>query len=202
MRAFTRLCEVAAVAVVVLALSSSAQAQRTGAQVLGLETIRSGVSVAGLVGVGFEIEDDFASDLNPYGLGLGVRGGYTLPDIPFYAGGTFIYHLGDSARVGSVETSLNYSMLGGEFGYDVMFDQVTIRPYLGLGAAIVTGEVCESALARSCGDESNAELYFSLGGSLLFYLTQNVFLGGDMRLSFVTDAPDGIQFFGTGGAQF
>lgn len=202
MRAFTRLCGVAAVAVVWLACAGGAQAQRTGAQVLGLETLRSGVSVAGLLGVGFDIEDDLPNDLNPYGFGLGVRGGYTLPDVPFYVGGTFIYHLGDSQSADALgariaEVTANYVMLGGEVGYDLLFDQVTIRPYLGLGANIVNVD-CEPDV---CG-RSDAELYFSLGGSLLFYLTQNVFLGGDMRLSFVTDAPDGIQLFGTGGAQF
>src|SRR3954468_20558779 len=67
-------------------------------------------SVAGLLGYGFK---------DGVGLGLGVRGGYTLP-MNVYIGGTFVYHLGksQSTPIGDVKTNIYY--FGVEGGYDIV----------------------------------------------------------------------------------
>ena len=63
-------------------------------------------------------------------MGLGARGGFTLP-FNFYVGGTFLYHVGTSAN----GTSSNVWYLGGEGGYDIATGPITVRPYVGVGYA-------------------------------------------------------------------
>jgi hypothetical protein len=87
---------------------------------------RAGGSVGILVGYGFD---------GAYHLGLGARGGYTLPQ-KIYIGGAFVYHFGQSQDFpgGSVSEHLFY--LGAEGGYDLVIPsvpQLLIQPYLGLG---------------------------------------------------------------------
>jgi hypothetical protein len=78
-------------------------------------------SAAALLGYGFK---------DGVGLGLGARGGYTLP-MNVYLGGTFVYHLGKS--VGGASVNIFY--LGVEGGYDITAGPFVIRPFLGLGPA-------------------------------------------------------------------
>src|SRR5258706_11784715 len=79
-------------------------------------------SVGALLGYGFK---------DGVGLGLGVRGGYTLP-MNLYLGATFVYHLGKSQSTPVGDVSVNIFYLGVEGGYDISAGPVVVRPYLGL----------------------------------------------------------------------
>ena len=71
-----------------------------------------GASAAVLVGNGFE---------DVYKLGVGARGGFTLP-MGFYIGGTFVYHFGTTE--GGASANLFY--FGPEAGYDINAGPVTV----------------------------------------------------------------------------
>jgi hypothetical protein len=77
--------------------------------------LKQGGSVAGLIGFG----------ANAYGFGLGVRGGYTLPN-NVYIGGTALLNVGFGGW-GAGFT------IGAEGGYQFAAGPVVVRPYGGLG---------------------------------------------------------------------
>jgi Outer membrane protein beta-barrel domain len=106
------------------------------AQALPLLTLSG--SVRGLYGA--PIGD---SDRNPYGGGLGLRLGVTLP-ASLYLGGSFEYFFGKSDQVGSStsdqvgfspEVSSSLLQVMGRVGYDLGFGPLTLRPQLGFGLA-------------------------------------------------------------------
>jgi hypothetical protein len=140
-------------------------------------------SIGGLLGYGFE---------DGINLGLGVRGGYTLP-MNVYVGGTFVYHLGKSEETPFGDVSVNVYYVGVEGGYDIAVDPVVIRPYLGLGPAIAVGSI---------GDESESETKFGAWpGATLIYPIGSAFVGGDARFLIVDDF-NAFSVFATGGIQF
>jgi hypothetical protein len=142
----------------------------------------AGPSAAVLVGNGFK------GDPNLYGIGIGVRGGVTLPVLPLYIGGTFMYHLGTT--VGEIKTNVFY--LGPEVGYELSLGPATIRPYLGVGYASArsSGSFCFGGLG--CTDVSNSEgkIAFWPGVTGLVGVGP-VFVGADLRYTVITDVPDG-----------
>src|SRR5262245_22452350 len=85
-----------------------------------------------LVGNGFK---------DGYNIGVGARAGVSLPLLPLYVGGTFVYHLGktETTAIGDVTTRIFY--LGPEAGYETGFFPLSIRPYLGLGYASISASV-------------------------------------------------------------
>jgi hypothetical protein len=150
-------------------------------------------SVAGLLGYGFKDGVD---------LGLGVRGGYTLP-MNLYLGGTFVYHLGksESTPFGDVSTHLYY--LGVEGGYDIKVDPVVIRPYLGLGAATAKVGVPGFGFGGFASPATSAAST-KLGvwpGATLLYPIGRAFVGGDARFLIVSDF-NAFSLVATGGMQF
>jgi hypothetical protein len=142
-------------------------------------------SVAALLGAGTA---DYAT------FGLGARGGYTLPNMPIYVGGTILYHFGSN-----YQSSL---VLGVEGGYDITVGPVIIRPYLGLGDLIRYYDISQFGISVS---GSDGHFAFWPGGTVL-YPIKNFFVGGDMRLQIITDAGGGeaVSFgiFATGGIAF
>jgi hypothetical protein len=141
------------------------------------------ISMALVLGYGFLTDrkvDRFGAD--PYGLALGVRGGYSF-DFQLYAGVFYSYYLG-STRSGltsrtalSVTSTANYMQFGVEAGYDIWAGSVIVRPSLQIGAALgfTTKPNTQSPL-----------------GSVLFAPGMTVdktwgifFLGGEMRLNIV-----------------
>jgi hypothetical protein len=62
-------------------------------------------------GIGFD-------EVNVWGFGLGVRGGYNLNQI--YLGGRFVYNFGESTDVLLAESTFNMWELGIEGGYDFL----------------------------------------------------------------------------------
>ncbi len=86
------------------------------------------LELAALGGVGFAPAD---LKVNPYGFGLGVRGGVRF--VGFYAGARALNYFGES--------SLSVTQLGIEAGYGFSLGPVTLRPGVGLGDFIAGGTI-------------------------------------------------------------
>ena len=155
-----------------------------------------GASAGLLVGNGFE---------DGYNLGIGARGGVTLP-FSLYVGGTFVYHLGKSESTPAGDVTVNAFYFGPEGGYDIGVGPLTIRPYLGLGYAHFRASVPESTIAGITvgGSTSEGRLAFWPGATALIGLG-GLFAGIDGRYVAVVDGGDGanaLALFLTGGLQF
>ncbi|AKU98422.1 hypothetical protein AKJ09_05086 [Labilithrix luteola] len=81
---------------------------------------------------------------NNYNLGVGGRLGYTLPVVPIYLGGSFMWYSGDidhgQNAFGSTESKSNFYYPSAEVGYDIglgRYRNILIRPY---GAAAILFE--------------------------------------------------------------
>jgi hypothetical protein len=124
-----------------------------------------------------------SDDLN---LGLGARGGYTLPN-GVYIGGMFDYFIGQSASMTSGGTSASASAhmwdVGAEGGFDfALTDAVMVRPYLGLGIAESSIEACIDQIGGPmCTSGSVSDSFLEVGG-LINYLSGQLMFGGDVRL--------------------
>jgi len=145
------------------------------------EIARPGWSISAMLGFGFN---------DVYNFGLGIRGGYTLPQ-HFYIGGEFGYFFGETVG----DYSLATYNLGPEFGYDIGLAAapVLIRPYVGLGydgVSVSCGVVtCGGAFARS-----SVGGFALWGGAMSTYnFTRNWSAGVDLRLIIPTfgDYADG-----------
>lgn len=152
---------------------------------------------AGLL-LGYGIAFD---DFNVWGLGFGLRGGYNLvaADLPeVYVGARFMYYLG--------EDPVNHWELGLEGGYELSVDPVIIRPALGLGLANVTVELPPSfAIAASTSETaSETYLYIALGGTVIYDIDEQFFLGGEMNLQFILadETLTALTILANGGMRF
>ena len=136
-------------------------------------------SAAGLVGWGFR---------EGAGFGLGVRGGYTLAQ-NVYIGGTFMWHAGSSSDTLVSEASSNVYYLGVEGGYDFQVHPVIIRPYIGLGPGFGhnSGQICTGGPGINCVSYSDTNTVFAFwfGGTVLYPLNEQWFIGGDFKLTVI-----------------
>ena len=144
-----------------------------------------------LLGYGLDLEE---GSLNPWGLGFGVGGGYTL-GIGVYVGGRFVYYLG--------EDDVNVWELGAEGGYELDMGSLTIRPGLGIGIANV-GFPSFDPTTFSTTTETSTELYIAPGGAVLYDLSENMFVGGELRLQLILSDPgmEAIIILANGGMRF
>lgn len=169
--------------------------------IVGTTTPAKPISAALLLGFG----TDLGEDGNPYGLGLGVRGGYNLDRL--YLGGVFIFHLGSSyeaptAGFGAAEWDVNIWQFGGEVGYDFyLMDRFTLRPSVILGIA---GLSSSSDTPLYGGSFSDTKLILSLGATALYDVTPDIFVGGDLRFPLVLGGGSflGLAIYATGGMRF
>jgi len=140
-----------------------------------------GASAAVLIGNGFE---------DVYKLGVGARGGFTLP-MSFYIGGTFVYHFGTTEGGSSV----NLFYFGPEAGYDISAGPVIVRPYLGLGYSSVRATVDFCAYGV-CNSVSGSDGRFTVwpGVTGLFPIG-SLFVGADLRVVVPIDAGDKTTAF-------
>jgi hypothetical protein len=132
-----------------------------------------------LLGYGISFEDG----PNAWGLGFGLRGGYNIDAI--FLGARFVYYLGETEEAGGFEASYNLWELGIEGGYDIPVGPVIIRPGLGLGIATVAYESPGFTGPTATIEDSATHPYIALGGSVLYDIDEQFFVGGDMRLQFV-----------------
>ena len=96
------------------------------------------------LGLGFRYGVDMKSgdDLNPWGIGLGLEAGYTLPNA-VYLGGNIEYFFGEQIGDDTNGVSGNIWQLSAEGGYDIGIGPIfVLRPKLGLGLANVHEKTC------------------------------------------------------------
>ncbi len=163
------------------------------------------VSAGALAGYGVDFED---GDLNPFGVSLGGRVGYTLP-MSLYLGGSAMFHVGGSEEAGGVEATIRMLQIGAEVGYDAALSEAfTLRPYVGLG--VNTSFLSVSADSSFAGvalddEETENDLFLNVGAAALYHINDSVFVGGDLRFSNVfaeDETLNGMVFLATAGARF
>lgn len=150
---------------------------------------------------------DWNTTLDPYFLGLGIRGGYEL-DMKVFIGAGFVYHLGESGTLtkntpgamtaGVVDAHQNYMLAFAEVGYDIWADDLIIRPsmWLGMGFAIV------DPYLTTGGVKTVSDFMFAPGLNLN-YVMDGFYIGGDARYVIVTaDGLAGLDFFFLAGLRF
>jgi hypothetical protein len=163
------------------------------------------ISAGLLLGFGTDLGEDF----NPWGLGVGVRGGYNLERL--YLGGRFVYQFGSavdrvSAGLNSIEVSYNLWELSAEGGYDFpVDDKLTVRPSLVLGIVNLISSA-DAVVFGSAGyaSGSDVKLLLSPGASLLYDINPDIFIGGDLRLPLVVGGGSvfGLVIYANGGLHF
>src|SRR5690606_5628792 len=165
-----------ATAAAVFLASATASAQE--AATAGKPSVGAGIRY------GLEMNE---GDSNPWGFGLGARGGYTL-DFGLYVGGAFEYYFGDSEDFGGGnEVSFNIWQLMAEVGYDVgLGDQLVLRPKAGVRLASLGGEVC---IQGTCASDSESNLLLAPGVEFQ-YVGDGFFVGAEARYDFIFADPE------------
>jgi hypothetical protein len=171
------------VAALGLACGAAAFAFSGDAKALPLLTLSA--SLRGLYGTAFG--DPL---LNPYGPGLGVRAGITLPT-SLYLGGSLDYFFGESDDVGGIDTSASLLQVMANVGYDAGLGPLTLRPSLGLGLA-------QSKFEGGGFDRSEGNFVLSPGAEAIVGLGL-LSVSGEVRYNkvFVDGDFDGL-YFGVG----
>lgn len=93
-------------------------------------------------------------EVSPYGIGVGLRGGVTVPS-SLYLGASLDYFFGESGDLAGIETSTSLLQIMGHVGYDLGLGPLSVRPGLGLGLATLSAEV-----SSPIGDVSDSESEF------------------------------------------
>jgi hypothetical protein len=136
---------------------------------------------------------DSVGELNPYGAGGGLGGGYTL-NMGLYIGATLDYFTGESESVdfgfGSVESHLNMSQVSFIGGYDLALSKTfVLRPELAVSHisihSSVSGELSTQSDSRSAlGMTPGVTAVFKVGSlSLQSSLRSNIVYIGDTNAS-------------------
>lgn len=147
------------------------------------------ISIAAIAGVGTnetKLKDDAGNEskdgVGTQGVGIGLRGGYTLP-MKVYIGAAFVYHLGGSNDANQVKYTGSTLYLGPEAGYDLELGPVILRPYVGLGY----GSVKAKAEAGGTTLLDRSEGGFAVWpGVMARYPVDAFFVGADARYALVT----------------
>jgi hypothetical protein len=168
------------------------------------------ISVAAIAGVGInetKIKDEAGNEtkegVGTQGVGIGLRGGYTLP-MKVYVGAAFVYHLGGSKDADQVKYTGSTLYLGPEVGYDLELGPLVVRPYVGLGY----GSVKAKAEAGGTTLLDRSEGGFALWPGLMArYPIDAFFVGADARYALVTGTDkitngNGAGVFATVGMTF
>jgi len=128
---------------------------------------------------GLEMND---GDLNPWGSGIGLQGGYTLPIIPVYLGGNFEYFFGGKAQVLTAEVEGHLWQATVEGGYDLGLGPIfVIRPKVGFGVASVSTKSCFQGI---CGENTDTKPVLAPGATFIL-MTGKVTLSLDARYDLI-----------------
>lgn len=154
----------------------------------------SGPHTAGAIqlGVGFRYGALLSDgDLNPWGSGLGLNVGYTLPQA-IYFGGNFEYFFGESSALGAgVTAKTNLWQLSAEGGYDIgAGDNFVIRPKIGVGVASVKAGYDGCPGGPACETMTKTKPLIAPGVTFMLF-TKHVSLSLDMRYAHVMTDPTG-----------
>ena len=134
------------------------------------------------IGLGFRYGIEMMEgDVNPWGFGLGLDAGYTLPNA-VYVGGTAEYFFGEEVALegGSLDTNIWQIMAEG--GYDVGAGPLVLRPKLGLGFASSSAEVCLDGLG--CSNDSATDFALAPGVAAMLFLPM-LSVSANVRYAFV-----------------
>lgn len=149
-------------------------------EALALPVVTLSASLRGLYGVA-----SGDPQLNPYGPGVGLRAGVTLP-ASLYLGASLDYFLGESESDNGTDTSASVLQFLGNVGYDFGLGPLTLRPNVGFGFAQTNVDLGEE-------DTSKGNFALSPGVEALIGLgLLNV--GGELRYNevFADGAVDAI----------
>ncbi len=139
------------------------------------------------LGLGFRYGIEMnEGDFNPWGAGLGINGGITLPNA-VYVGGVVEYFFGDelelpaTALTPASKLSGNIWQLMAEGGYDIGLGPIfVLRPKLGAGLANLNQESCFGPCS------SEAKSYFALApGATFLVITPVLKVSADVRYELV-----------------
>ena len=124
------------------------------------------------IGLGFrygaELND---GDFNPWGTGLGLEVGYTLPVLPIYVGGNLEYFFGGTLDTPLGKVDGNLWQVTAEGGYDFgVGDHLVIRPKLGLGFANLSAETCLANFG--CSKSSDAKGVIAPGAKFIIMFSR------------------------------
>lgn len=127
-------------------------------------------------------------DLNPWGTGLGIDVGYTLPNAIYFGGG-FEYFFGDSSEALGFKVSTNIWQLSAEGGYDIgLGENFVIRPKLGFGLAHIGVSVENCPSGFTCSEDSKSKAAIAPGLTLMLF-TRQFSLSIDTRYDMVLTDP-------------
>lgn len=152
------------------------------------------------LGVGFRYGVDLTSGdtLNPWGVGLGVDGGYTLSNAVFL-GGSIEYFFGEQIGGDGNGASANLWQFSAEGGYDIGSGPVVLRPKLALGFANVHVKSCAVApidiAGTACTSDTKSDVVL-LPGATFIVMPPGFSLTLDLRyeLVFASQTGQGLLF--------
>lgn len=152
------------------------------------------VSLSALLGYGLRISNDGDLDdnANPYGVAIGLRGGYTISRV--YLGGLFDYFVGEGVSGGPVSGHLNQINLAADVGYDIAASfQTVIRPSIAIGTTVVTGDIC---VLNRCDQDQTDALFLVAPSVAVLVAFDRIYVGGEIRYFYLPDdgVPDGLLF--------
>jgi hypothetical protein len=170
----------------------------------------AGPSAAVLVGYAVPLFSSVScadTKCNPYGVGVGGRVGYTFDSVPFYVGGTFVYHFGyakDSKQVTSGQNKGYTFYPGIEGGYSLRFGAATLRPFVGAGVLFDASKTPTPATAGTPASivEANDQKIAIWPGLTALFHAGWLFVGVDARYVFTNKSTAPIGVFATFGANF
>jgi hypothetical protein len=140
-------------------------------------------------------------EMNPWGTGLGIDVGYTLPNA-IYLGANFEYFFGESLEVLGVEANANVWQLSAEGGYDIgLGENFVIRPKIGLGIANLKLSYDGCPTGFSCASSSETEGLVAPGARFMLF-TRHVSVAFDARYAVVLSDPSAKAFIFSVGVGF
>lgn len=151
-----------------------------------------GSSVGLLLGYGTQLSDSY---LDPFGFGIGVRGGHTFDEPELYLGVHVNYFFGETTDLGLADVTVSTLTLGVEGGYDLYLTPLVLRPSVVVGAAL--------SLTSGGVEGSSTDLYVAPGATLL-YPIDAWFVGLDARVLVIPsdDTRTAFTAMATGGMHF
>ena len=149
------------------------------------------------IGAGFRYGIDFEEgDLNPFGAGLGIDVGLTLPSAVYF-GGVFDYFFGGSLEEAGLELTANIWQFMAEGGYDLaLSERWVFRGKGGLGYAGLVQETCiDQGMGAQCEDTSDGGFALAPGVALM-YLGESFSFGLNTRydIIFLDESVQGLIF--------
>ncbi len=152
------------------------------------------------LGLGFRYGVDMKSDggLNPWGIGLGLSAGYTLPNA-VYLGGNIEYFFGSQVGDDTNGVTGNIWQLSAEGGYDIGIGPIfVLRPKLGVGLVNVHDKLCFEGACTS-----GSTSYFGLlPGATFIVMPPGFNLTADVRYEWVSTNPSASGLLFTVGIGF